>query len=36
MGAVEFLDASRLSDNRADVDRRYYMAMGYRLAACRT
>jgi hypothetical protein len=33
MGAVEFLDASRLSDNRADFDRRYYMAVGYRLAA---
>jgi hypothetical protein len=33
LGAVEFLDASRLSDNSADVDRRYYMAMGYRLAA---
>jgi len=33
LGAVEFLDASRLSDNSADVDRRYYMAMGYRLSA---
>lgn len=31
LGAVEFLDASRLSDNRADISRRYYMGMGYRL-----
>ena len=33
LGPVEFLDASRLSDKTADVSRRYYMAMGYRLAA---
>jgi hypothetical protein len=33
LGVVDFLDASRLSDNRPDFDRRYYMAMGYRLAA---
>lgn len=32
LGAVEFLDASRLSDNRAATDRRYYMVMGYRLS----
>ena len=32
LGAVEFLDASRISDNGADIDRRYYMAMGNRLA----
>lgn len=33
MGAVEFVDASRLSDIREGADRRYFMAMGYRLAA---
>jgi hypothetical protein len=32
LGAVEFLDASRFSRNRAPADRRYYMAMGYRLS----
>lgn len=31
LGAVEFVDASRLSDNREDVTRHYYMGMGYRL-----
>lgn len=31
LGAVEFLDASRLSDNSQEVGRRYYMTMGYRL-----
>jgi hypothetical protein len=31
LGAVEFLDASRWSHNRAPVERRYYMAIGYRL-----
>lgn len=30
LGAVEFLDASRISHNRASSDHRYYMAMGYR------
>jgi hypothetical protein len=29
LGEVKFLDASRLSHNRAPSDRRYYMAMGY-------
>jgi hypothetical protein len=33
LGEVEFLDSSRISDNGADVNRRYYMAMGYRLAS---
>jgi hypothetical protein len=32
LGKVEFLDASRLSHNRAPTDRRYYMALGYRLS----
>jgi hypothetical protein len=32
LGAVEFLDASRISYNRAPVERRYYMAMGYALS----
>jgi hypothetical protein len=31
LGDVKFIDASRLSDNRQDVSRRYYMVMGYRL-----
>jgi hypothetical protein len=32
LGAVEFLDASRISHNRARADRRYYMVMGYPLS----
>jgi hypothetical protein len=32
IGAVKFFDASRLSDNSADVNRRFYMAMGSRRA----
>lgn len=29
LGEVKFLDASRISHNRAPAERRYYMAMGY-------